>query len=51
MTEDVIGGEQRAWIATSQAAKQLAKAAGAGEDDSAADKKAAARKEAQSLTA
>ena len=38
MTEEVIGGEQRAWLATSQAAKQLAKAASAaaGEDEGAA---------------
>ena len=48
MTEDVIGGEQRAWLATSQAAKQLAKAASAaaGEDESTANKKTDSRLEA-----
>ena len=52
MTEEVIGGKQRAWLATSQAAKQLAKAASAaaGEDEvaatSAANKKTDSRLEA-----
>ena len=47
MTEEVIGGEQRAWLATSLAAKQLAKAASAaaGEEEVAAKREAAQEEE------